>query len=108
MFAHILMDATGAAAALFVEAKDDLELDRPQARLLAAELAAWAAARGTGPMVPPREFVLQRWNTVGDQEYRKFVSRLIDQTERPAGTDYVRITRDCLQRLQLDRKARQS
>lgn len=112
MFAHILMDPTGAAALQFVERQaalaGALELEEPPARLLGSELAAWAAERGRGPAPSPRDFVLQRWNTAGDQDYRNFISRLIDQTERPAGTDFVRITRDCLQRLQLDRKARQS
>jgi hypothetical protein len=108
MFAHILMDTTGAATLQFVDFKGELEFDQPQARLLGSELAAWAAERGGGAALSPRDFVLQRWNTAGDQDYRNFISRLIEQTERPAGTDYVRITRDCLQRLQLDRKARQS
>ncbi len=106
MFAHILMDATGTAARVFLAERSELELESPQARVLGDEIAAWEQAHLEGGPESPKDFVLQRWNSVGDREYRSFISRLVDLEPRPAGTDYRRITRDCLQRLQADRQSR--
>ena len=106
LMAHILMDESGGAAEVFLAERGNLELDTPQARLLGEEFAAWQQARGDGAVSSPREFVLDRWNTAGDQDYRSYVSQLVEQREHPVGTDFRRVARDCLARLQQDRRNR--
>lgn len=104
LFAHILMDASGRAAAAFLEAQGDLEFASPCAGTLAGEIAEWKAAHHEGGGGSLREFVLQRWNMVGDNDYRAFVTGLLDRPEPPANTDFAQVARDCLQRLQRARR----
>jgi DNA primase len=100
MLSHILMDDSGEAARVFLSERGDLPMKSDAARLLGEELAAWA---GEGrPGVSPREFVIERWNLVGGGEYRGYVSRLISKEDRPQGTDFVKVVKDCLGRLGLD------
>ncbi len=108
LFAHVLMDTSGRAAELFGPAGADMEFVSGAARTLAAEISAWLVARAAGEAASLRDFVLGRWNLVGDNDYRAFISRLVDQPERPQGTDFVRITRDCLERLQQNSKTHSS
>ncbi len=93
MFSHILMDDSGQAARIFLTERGDLTLRRPEAALLAAELAAWQRHEGG---LSPREFVVDRWNTAGDGIYRGFVSQLISKEDHPESTDFIRVVRDCL------------
>jgi hypothetical protein len=97
MLSHILMDDSGEAARVFLVARGDLEFSRPEAAILVAELAAWAADQSAGRS--PRDFVLDRWNSSGDGGYRGFVSQLISKEDRPESTDFSKVTRDCLGRL---------
>ena len=99
MLAHVLKDESGQAARTFLAERADLKLRTATAGELAAELEAWAATGDSGPRVPPKEFVLGRWNTVGGSEYRGFVSRLLEKEENPDQTDFVKVIRDCLGRL---------
>jgi DNA primase len=99
MLSHILMDDSGQAARIFLTERGDLTLRRPEAELLAAELAVWQ--QHTGGM-SPREFVIDRWNTAGDGVYRGFVSQLISKEDHPESTEFIRVVRDCLDRLKAD------
>ncbi len=105
LFAHVLMDDSGRAAEVFRDRGPEVELASQAARTLAAEIEAWFADRAAGGAASLREFVLGRWNLVGDNDYRAFVSRLLDEPARPAGTDFVRIAKDCLERLRRNRRA---
>ncbi len=99
LFAHVLMDDSGRAAEVFRDRGQEVDLASPAACTLAGEIEAWFTERAAGGAESLREFVLERWNQVGDNEYRAFVSRLLDEPARPAGTDFVRIAKDCLERL---------
>jgi len=99
MLSHILMDDSGQAARIFLTERGDLTLRRPEAGLLAAELAAWQQHEGG---MSPREFVVDRWNTAGDGIYRGFVSQLISKEDHPESTDFNRVVRDCLDKLIAD------
>lgn len=95
MLAHALRDDSGRAARTVVAAGELAGLD-PAAAALVAELQAWAQA-GAGMVV--REWVLSRWNGVGDAAYRGYVSRLLDREDIPAGADCLKVVNDCLRRL---------
>ena len=101
MLAHALRDDTGTAAREVVAAGDLPGLD-PAAVILAGELRAWAQA-DTGQVA--REWVLSRWNGVGDAGYRGYVSRLLDRDDIPVSTDCLRVVTDCLKRLGHDARA---
>ena len=102
MLAHSLRDETGAAARELAAAGELPGLD-PAAATLAAEIGLWAAVPAGGPGV--REWVLSRWNGVGDAAYRGYVTRLLDREDIPAHTDHVRVVTDCLVRLGHDSRA---
>jgi DNA primase len=102
MYAHALRDETGASARAVADAGDIPGLD-PAAATLAAEVRAWALQPAGGPDV--REWVLSRWNGVGDPGYRGYVSRLLDREDIPADTDHIRVVTDCLARLGRDARA---
>ena len=97
LLSHILMDDSGQAARIFLAERDDLQLARPEAAILAAELVVWQE-QGAGSS--PRDFVIDRWNTAGDGIYRGFVSQLISKEDHPVSTDFTRVVQDCLGRLQ--------
>ncbi|MBM4131057.1 DNA primase [bacterium] len=96
MLAHALRDETGAAARELAAAGELPGLE-PAAATLAAEIRTWSASPGATPGV--REWVLSRWNGVGDAAYRGYVTRLLDREDIPARTDHVRVVTDCLARL---------
>ncbi len=96
MLAHALRDETGAAARELAAAGELPGLE-PAAATLAAEIRAWAGGPATSPGV--REWVLSRWNGVGDAAYRGYVTRLLDREDIPARTDHLRVVTDCLARL---------
>jgi len=102
MYAHALRDETGASARAVADAGELPGLD-PAAATLAAEITAWALQPAGGPDV--REWVLSRWNGVGDPGYRGYVSRLLDREDIPADTDHIRVVTDCLARLGRDARA---
>lgn len=104
----ILLDDAGEGARIFLAGRGELPLRQPEARLLALELEAWAARHKDGSRITPREFVLERWNTTGDGEYRGYVSRLLAKEDGPHDTDITRVIKDCLDRLQQDHRARRS
>ncbi len=104
LFAHVLMDPSGRAAEVFAARRQEIDLASPAARTLSAEIEAWLAERSAGGGESLRDFVLGRWNLVGDDAYRAFISRLLDEPARPAGTDFARIATDCLARLQQNRR----
>lgn len=101
MLAHALRDDTGAAAREVVAAGELPGLD-PAAATLADELRSWAQA-GAGTVA--REWILSRWNSVGDAGYRGYVSRLLDREDIPASTDCLRVVNDCLKRLGRDARS---
>jgi DNA primase len=100
MLSHILMDDSGEAARVFLADRGELEFSRPEARILADEIFAWKADGGAGHS--PREFVLDRWNSSGDSAYRGFISQLISKEDRPESTDFIKVIKDCLDRLGQD------
>jgi hypothetical protein len=102
MLAHALRDETGAAARE-VAAAGDLPGLEPEAATLAAEIRAWAL--GPASTADVREWVLSRWNGVGDAGYRGYVSRQLDRDDIPAHTDHVRVVTECLERLGRDARA---
>lgn len=102
MLAHALRDESGAAARELAAAGELPGLE-PAAATLAADIRAWAAVPAGAPGV--REWVLSRWNGVGDAGYRGFVTRLLDREDIPAHTDHVRVVTDCLARLGQDTRA---
>jgi len=106
MFAHILADGSGKAALIFLDKRGDLPFLLDGASLLADELAAWAAS-DTGPDSPlVLEFIQDRWNTVGDREYRAFISKLLDRGSLPPKTDFAQVITDCLGRLRQGHRSR--
>ena len=107
MLAHVLKDESGQAARIFLAERGDLLLRSAGASELAAELEAWAEAGDTGPLIPPRDFILARWNTAGDREFRGFVSGLLEKEENPDHTDFVKVIRDCLGRLRRSQRSGQ-
>jgi|GEM_PF-755504 len=106
LLAHVLVDDSGEAARMFLAERGDLPLRSEGAQQLLTELEAWAEESKSGTRVTPRDFVLDRWNTVGDREYRGFVSQLISEEERPENIDYARVIKDCLDRLGQDHRSR--
>jgi len=100
MLSHILMDDSGEAARVYLADRGELEFSRPEARILADEISAWKADGGAGHS--PREFVLDRWNSSGDSAYRGFISQLISKEDRPESTDFIKVIKDCLDRLGQD------
>jgi hypothetical protein len=102
MFAHALRDESGAAAREVADAGELPGLE-PAAATLAAEFRAWASQPVGAPDV--REWVMARWNGVGDSGYRGYVSRLLDREDIPAHGDHVRVVTDCLARLGRDARA---
>jgi DNA primase len=97
ILSHILMDDSGEAARVFLAERGDLELSRSEARTLVDEISAWAAEAGTGRS--PRDFVEDRWNSLGDRAYRDYVSQLISKEDRPDSTDFITVIKECLGRL---------
>ena len=97
MLSHILMDDSGEAARVFLAERGDLELSRSEARTLVDEISTWAVEGGTGRS--PRDFIEDRWNSLGDRAYRDYVSQLISKEDRPDGTDFIKVIKDCLGRL---------
>ncbi len=108
LFTHVLMDPTGRAAEVLQGSGAGVEFGADASRILAQEIEEWLGIRSGGDMMPLKDFLLGRWNLSGGQDYRSFVSRLIDQPERPPGTDFVRITKDCLERLRQSSKTHSS
>jgi len=100
MLSHILMDDSGGAARVFLAERGELELSKPEARVLADQISAWAADHSAGRSV--RDFVLDRWNSAGDSGYRGYVSQLISKEDRPESTDFIKVIKDCLGRLGQD------
>ena len=107
MLTHILQDGSGDAARAFLRDRGELTLVLDGAQTLADELAKWGEAVAAGPRIPPRDFVLQRWNEVGDRAYRTLVSRLLEREDNPAQTDFTKVISDCLGRLKQGRNPRQ-
>ncbi|HPF69666.1 MAG TPA: DNA primase [Candidatus Krumholzibacteria bacterium] len=95
----ILWSDSGRGAELFLAERGDTALRGLEARLLARELEAWATRRQEGSRITPREFVLERWNSEGGPDYRRYVSRLISKEDRPQDTDIDQVIMDCLERL---------
>jgi hypothetical protein len=102
MFAHALRDESGVAAREVADAGELPGLE-PAAATLAAEFRAWALQPAGTPDV--REWVMARWNGVGDSGYRGYVSRLLDREDIPTHGDHVRVVTDCLARLGRDARA---
>ena len=107
LLSHVLWDDSGHAARAFLADRGDLILVLDGAETLAGELGEWAAAVESGPRVSPRDFVLERWNAVGDKTYRAFVSQLLDREGHPDQTDFVQVIKDCLGRLKQGHRPRQ-
>lgn len=107
LMAHVLRDESGDAARAFLAGRDDLILVLDGAETLAGELGEWATAVSGGPHISPRDFVLQRWNTVGDGAYRSFVSQILDREDHPNQTDFTQVIKDCLGRLKQGHRPRQ-
>ncbi len=106
MFSHILADSSGKSALCFVKDRGDLPFLLDGASLLADELTAWAAS-ATGPDAPtPLDFIQERWNTVGDREYRAFISQLLDRGSLPQNIDFTQVITDCLGRLRQGHRSR--
>lgn len=106
LFWHVLADESGKAARQFAQQRGDLPFFLDGASLLADEFAAWAAS-AVGPDTPtPREFVLERWNQLGDGAYRAFISQLLDRGDLPASTDFAQVITDCLGRLRQGHESR--
>jgi DNA primase len=103
MLSHILMDDSGEAARVFMADRGGLELRRPEARILADEVSAWVTEGGAGRSL--RDFVLDRWNSAGDKGYRGYVSQLISKEDRPESTDFIKVIKDCLDRLGQDSRS---
>ncbi len=102
LLAHALRDESGTAAREVADAGELPGLE-PAAATLVAEIRVWALQPAGAPGV--REWVLARWNGVGDSGYRGYVSRLLDREDIPAHTDHVRVVTDCLARLGRDARA---
>ncbi|MBU8870818.1 MAG: DNA primase [Gemmatimonadales bacterium] len=107
MLAHVLKDQSGQAAIAFLAERGDLRLKTASAGDLVSELEAWSETGDSASRVSPQEFVLDRWNTAGDSEYRGFVSRLLEKEENPDQTDFLKVIRDCLGRLRRSQGAGQ-
>ncbi len=99
LLAHILQDATGAAVRIFSRERGELEFTQSGSRLLAAELDAWLETDKKGLASAPGDFVLARWNEVGDGTYRAYISMLLDKEVSPSTTDFTQVISDCLSRL---------
>jgi len=99
MLAHILQDAGGKAARTFDRLRGELEFTQPGSRLLATELAAWLEQTESDPNLSPGDFILARWNEIGDGQYRAYISMLLDREVSPATTDFTQVIQDCLSRL---------
>jgi len=99
LLAHVLRDATGAAARLLADLGADLDWSTPAAARLAAELAAWRSAGGPDT---PRTFVEQRWHAE-DASYRAYVTDLLER-DVPEGGETERAVRESIQRLRLARR----
>ena len=107
MLSHILRDGSGVAARAFLDGCENLKLVLDGAETLAGELAEWSKAVDKGPRIPPREFVLQRWNEAGDGVYRTLISRLLEKEGSPEQTDFTKVISDCLGRLKQGHGPRQ-
>lgn len=98
LFRHVLGDDSGDAARAFLADCGDLVLSTPDARQLAREIAAWAAADAPGGPTP-QAHVEQCWNQTGDASYRGYVSGILHKEDFPERTEFVTATTDILRRL---------
>ncbi len=104
LLAHALRDETGEAAGLLLRLGEDHEFSQPEAEALRRELDRWQESGASVEPVSPARFVQDRWHEKGDP-YRKFVSELLTEEVVPERTDFARVIRDCLARLQgVDRR----
>jgi DNA primase len=98
LLAHVLRDPTGEAARLMLELISAESFSTPEAEALRQELALWWKDPA-GPDLPPAQFVQDRWHQKGGS-FQKYVSDLLTQEIVPEKTDFTRVVRDCLGRLQ--------
>jgi DNA primase len=103
MLSHVLMDDSGEAARVFVTERGERQLHSPEARILAEEITAWVKGEGTAGTV--KDYVLERWNFSGDKNYRGYVNSLISKEDYPDSTDYIKVIKDCLERLGQDSRS---
>jgi len=105
MLAHALRDATGRAADAMLSRLADTRLEGATSETLRRDLDAWREARAGGEAVAPAVFVQAGWHDRED-DYRRYVTDLIDVEDAQDEVDHERIVRDCLERLESDRQRR--
>ena len=107
LFAHILRDATGVAARIFLDQRQGLPLSRPESERLAGEIEAWRATTAGDPELSPATFVQERWHDTGAEGYRNYVSDLLVKEGVPEQTDFETAISQSLQRLRQGQRWRQ-
>ena len=105
LLAHVLRDETGQAAMLMLDEGAEEVFSTPETVALQQELAGWREQRAAGEVTSPARYVQDRWHAQ-TESYRRFVSDLLTEEVVPAQTDFARVVRDCLQRLQEARERR--
>jgi DNA primase len=99
MFAHILKDASGTAARVFLDERGDLNLSCREAARLGEELESWRQEAEREPSLTPAAFVQRTWHEPADDRYRNYVSDLLVKEEVPDRTDFSKAIRESLERL---------
>ena len=101
LLAHALRDETGQAARLTLAMAVGYNWSTAEARALVCELQTWQASGADGG---PIVWLTAHWRGRPDP-YRRFVHRLHSDETVPRRTDFERVIRDCLSRLQGARRA---
>lgn len=102
LLAHVLDDASGAAARVLVAEGADLPWSRSAASELMTALQTWAAGDGS---LTPAAHVQAHWHQ-HDGDYRAYITDLLAQ-DVPEGGETERVVRECMDRLRLARRTQQ-
>lgn len=94
LFAHVLLDESGAAARLLLDLAGGMAWSGAEAAQLYTELEAWQDAGGHDA---PRAFVESRWHE-HSSAYRRFVTDAVSR-DIPPGGENERAVRESLERL---------
>jgi hypothetical protein len=106
LLAHVLRDASGAAARLLLAEGESELFSSPAAIRLWQELVTWQETTTDEHEISPARFVQDRWHTQ-EGSFREYASELMTKEVVPEQTDFAKVVRDCLKRLQDDRRRHQ-
>jgi DNA primase len=103
LLAHVLRDESGEAARILIKEGGEHLFTSTAAVEIFRELGLWRREQPPGAALRPARFIQDRWHDKS-QVYREFVSGLLTLEVIPDQTDFARVIKDCLARLDSDRR----